>query len=224
MATVQHLDRRLSEIVRRLSLGPLEGVAFVAGSAFTHPKTVVPLFLLGAAASARLDPSGGGTLLNRVAYALVCIACTQMVAFTGKRVFRRPRPKLDRSVARAYDIRSKIAGGKSENESFPSGDTAAGSAWAAAMSVLTGSPLWLLVPPMVAFARVYFHCHWLGDTVAGAVIGVTVPWLLDASLGGWQAFGALHIAVFFVLYIGYMLWMSGGLVDPTNVRRSEIVG
>jgi membrane-associated phospholipid phosphatase len=33
-------------------------------------------------------------------------------------------------------------------------------------------PLMLLFP-VVAFARVYFHCHWVFDTVMGSIVGLS---------------------------------------------------
>jgi membrane-associated phospholipid phosphatase len=29
----------------------------------------------------------------------------------------------------------------------------------------------MLFLPLIAFARVYYQCHWIGDTVIGALLG-----------------------------------------------------
>ena len=58
------------------------------------------------------------------------------------------------------------------SKSMPSGDTGYGACFFT-LCALTFDCMGLMVLiPFVALARVYFHCHWIFDTVVGACIGI----------------------------------------------------
>ncbi|CAD7936957.1 unnamed protein product [Amoebophrya sp. A25] len=63
--------------------------------------------------------------------------------------------------------------------SFPSGDTAQASNLAFFL-LLYGDYAWgvLVLLPMVAIARVYYVCHWIEDTMCGAVVGAVMQLIL----------------------------------------------
>jgi membrane-associated phospholipid phosphatase len=102
-----------------------------------------------------------------------------------KVVAGRRRPGAHVMGHRIVDLRTR-----ERNNAMPSGDTAQSAAWtsiflwymsASPSSALFGlAPpfpwLWLVlaVPPLTAFGRVYYSCHWVGDTIAGAALGATV--------------------------------------------------
>jgi membrane-associated phospholipid phosphatase len=54
---------------------------------------------------------------------------------------------------------------------MPSGDSAQGALWAVLTLAFFKSNLSMLMIPLVAFGRVYFRCHWIGDTLIGSLIG-----------------------------------------------------
>ena len=91
-----------------------------------------------------------------------------------KKHFKRPRPVPKNLPKRIFNIR--------RNEidcSWPSGDTAQASIFA--IYILLIQPfifekipggqitlaIWIL---HVAFGRIYFHCHYIGDTVGGFIV------------------------------------------------------
>jgi len=53
---------------------------------------------------------------------------------------------------------------------MPSGDTAQAAIYAAVLSAFLGHRGWWLLLPAGAFGRVWYHCHWIGDTLVAAVI------------------------------------------------------
>ena len=55
--------------------------------------------------------------------------------------------------------------------SMPSGDSSAGALCCFEFAVMLGLPAIYVILPLVMCGRVYHHCHWFGDTIAGAVIG-----------------------------------------------------
>merc|ERR1712070_1153098 len=80
------------------------------------------------------------------------------------------------------------------NESFPSGDSAAGCAMAASVMFMTGQPAYFLFGIAVMLGRVYFMCHYLGDTLVGALIGTTPPVVWQCVLG-WENLTWVHLLV-----------------------------
>ena len=56
--------------------------------------------------------------------------------------------------------------------SMPSGDAAQGALWCTMTLLFFESNLSMLMLPFVALSRVYFRCHWIGDTVVGSMIGI----------------------------------------------------
>ena len=161
-------------------------------------------------------------IVNRLAFCLCSIALTNMLSYTLKTTVKRPRPKAVKGVKRHFNVRAKIAGGRSEFESFPSGDTAAGAAWGTTMAILTGIDAFYLVFIPVAFARVYYHCHWICDVLAGGLVGIVCPVILHfASPEGWRSYTAAHILCGVFVYGGYMKAVAGGHYHHTTLRHSN---
>ena len=67
-----------------------------------------------------------------------------------------------------------------ENGSFamPSGDSAAGGVFCMAMALAPGFQWCLAIAPLVMLGRVYYHCHWIADTICGASIGMMWSYIL----------------------------------------------
>lgn len=67
---------------------------------------------------------------------------------------------------------------------MPSGDTSQSAAFAAYLclympglfTVLGGNMFRLRLVAAVAAARVFFHCHYIGDTLVGALVGTLVTY------------------------------------------------
>eukprot|EP00351_Strombidinopsis_sp_SopsisLIS2011_P001893 CAMPEP_0116888760 /NCGR_PEP_ID=MMETSP0463-20121206/23950_1 /TAXON_ID=181622 /ORGANISM="Strombidinopsis sp, Strain SopsisLIS2011" /LENGTH=92 /DNA_ID=CAMNT_0004554183 /DNA_START=674 /DNA_END=952 /DNA_ORIENTATION=- len=55
---------------------------------------------------------------------------------------------------------------------MPSGDSGAGAVFCMVMTLVPGVTYCMLILPFVMLGRVYYHCHWLGDTICGATIGL----------------------------------------------------
>jgi len=62
---------------------------------------------------------------------------------------------------------------KEHGKSMPSGDSASCAFMQTMLFLIFGSTWGLIfILPMTMAARVYVHCHWFGDTIAGGVIGI----------------------------------------------------
>jgi membrane-associated phospholipid phosphatase len=55
---------------------------------------------------------------------------------------------------------------------MPSGDTIQGAQMCFAIYLFFQSYYVLFVIPMVALGRIYFRCHWIGDTIVGGILGI----------------------------------------------------
>ena len=78
--------------------------------------------------------------------------------------------------------------------SMPSGDSAAAAVFCTLIACEMNLPLIYFVLPLVMAGRVYYHCHWWGDTIAGAVIGVA-----------W----AILFVVYFDKFVPFFAWVAG---------------
>jgi len=64
---------------------------------------------------------------------------------------------------------------------MPSGDSGAGGVFCMVMTLVPGLVWCLALCPLVMLGRVYYHCHWLGDTICGASIGMMWSAILFAE-------------------------------------------
>ncbi len=108
-----------------------------------------------------------------LAMMLAC-ALAGLTARAIKAVSGRARPKTQTEM--------RWGGPKidSHHNSFPSGHTAASTAFFAVLALGSwriGAPL-LVVPLLIASARVYVAAHYLSDVVGAAVLGVICAWLV----------------------------------------------
>jgi len=54
---------------------------------------------------------------------------------------------------------------------MPSGDAAAAALFCFLFCSMLNMPAVYLLLPLVMLGRVYYHCHWLGDTFIGVAVG-----------------------------------------------------
>jgi len=163
LASVQRLDAKLSAPIQNLQLGCLDYLlAFPDGEAGCGPKGfftfLMPLFLMLHFVWEPIFPAFFVTMLVGIGPVGILKVATS-----------RLRPPAENSPPRMVNVR-KCA--HRELESFPSGC----SCWSGIISVLmydwTGNPGWFLLTALSMFVRIYFHCHWFGDTFLGALVGV----------------------------------------------------
>jgi membrane-associated phospholipid phosphatase len=54
---------------------------------------------------------------------------------------------------------------------MPSGDSAAAAIFCFIFAFVVGVPSVYVILPLVMAGRVYYQCHWIGDTIAGVICG-----------------------------------------------------
>ena len=91
--------------------------------------------------------------------------------------FKRPRPEINENVKRRYNVRKK-----ENNFSLPSGDSMQAANFAIIFLYYSGSYIGFILLPFVMFARIFYFCHYLLDTVIGAIIGLGVSFYITFPL------------------------------------------
>ena len=111
-----------------------------------------------------------------IIYNMVLVVGLLAVTQTLKKLIKRKRPIYateDHEEASNF-VKKRLANlGKREigSAAMPSGDSAQGALWVVITMLFFQTYAILLVIPMVCFGRVYFRCHWIGDTLVGSLIG-----------------------------------------------------
>ena len=100
---------------------------------------------------------------------LAMVTSTQVMKYTIKR--ERPQRKL--AVPRLSNLRDKEVG----TYSMPSGDTSAAAVFCFINACVMGLPAMYIILPLVALGRVYYQCHWFGDTIIGSFVGTFWGWV-----------------------------------------------
>jgi membrane-associated phospholipid phosphatase len=187
----------------------IEFVVFLFGYAF-NPVSI-PFWMMAASLSGVVIPNGAAMSKRQAYYPPIFYLATVLVTLIGTEVckasFRATRPEaVLSSEFRSSKLRrygALVASLKSKH-SFPSGDSAQ-----AANAVLFWfffvSPLtlerqrefttilhlfaFLIFYPGVAFARIFYHCHWIEDCLGGAVLAALLHRTVIPSVadGIWQA-------------------------------------
>ena len=88
--------------------------------------------------------------------------------------------------------------------SMPSGDSSAAAVFCCIVAYELDMPWIYLVLPLVMMGRVYYHCHWVGDTVAGILVGTF--------------WGILFIS-YFDLLVPIFSWVCGENVFVPNLKE-----
>ena len=86
-----------------------------------------------------------------------------------KALIGRERPTRITHVFRFCNMRDKEHG-----KAMPSGDSAAGAYFLALYALVFSAWPLIFFIPLVCLGRVYVHCHWIVDTVVGAILGYTI--------------------------------------------------
>lgn len=155
------VDFILSNYIFTLSLGQLEYFILTGACIFGHKGMPLTIML-----SSYFIGFGG------MLFMALCSVFTVLTSTLGKHSIGRLRPDPSLLSDRIFNIRSNF-----NNPAFPSGDTAQAAVFGTVMFLLLRSPFVLLSIPWAAFGRVYYGCHWVFDTCAGAFVGSLISFL-----------------------------------------------
>lgn len=165
---VKAIDHHLSVPLHNCaSIGPCEYVVFLLAVAFN--PCVLPFLWAAALMPYPISPQ-------------LIFACSSSILLTLvltlflKKALGRPRPVYNSTRGSQLLLNFRE---RETNCSMPSGDSAQAGLFWAFLVLQTGLslPLGCLCAFGTMFARVFYMCHYWGDTVAGVGLGVMVAWL-----------------------------------------------
>jgi len=96
---------------------------------------------------------------------------TGVVCLLLKNIFNRRRPGVE--ITNRKLLNPVVRLNRERLWSFPSGDSAQASCWAAAIGLSRFYWAWVVFP-LTMFARVYYGAHYVLDTFGGAMIGLSI--------------------------------------------------
>lgn len=166
LGTLDGLDKRVSLRYHKMSAGKLDYLYAVGAFAWGNRGMPCSLVL------SILVQGVGGFFFSSIS-ALVTVLSTQ----TLKHIIKRPRP----DPATCGDKKCSFWWSARTNYSMPSGDTAQAAVFGFSLYFMNNGWLWLLCGPFGAWGRVYYGVHYIGDTLAGFVIGAgltTLMWIV----------------------------------------------
>lgn len=104
---------------------------------------------------------------------LIHVLVTLIITLVTKNIFKRPRPNIKENVKRIFNCRNKET-----NYSMPSGDSMQSANFAILILFYLGNFSGFILIPFVMFARIFYFCHYIFDTVIGTLVGLCVSWVL----------------------------------------------
>lgn len=105
---------------------------------------------------------------------LLSTLATLIFSLFLKKKIGRPRPIPSKISKRIVDLRQH-----EKNCSMPSGDSIQAGNWAVLIYLYLDFSFGFLFVPLVMFARIYYYCHYLFDTIVGAILGSFISLLIN---------------------------------------------
>ena len=108
---------------------------------------------------------------------LIHVIIILIITLLSKSFFGRKRPNENKEVIRLFNCRSC-----ENNCSMPSGDSMQAANFAILFLYYFGNFFGFFLIPFVMFARIFYFCHYVFDTVIGALMGFFISYILVFSL------------------------------------------
>ena len=108
---------------------------------------------------------------------LIHVITMLIITVVLKYIIKRPRPEINEFVKRRYNVRKKET-----NFSMPSGDSMQAGNFAIISLLYLNSYYGFFLVPFVMFARIFYFCQYLFDTIIGVLIGMGVSYFLAYPL------------------------------------------
>ncbi len=166
------IDKRISDKIHSMELPPSKEKLIYLSARLFNPDFITCYFLL-ILASKYFISNDSLFVIKPLIHTLTLLILTLLI----KKVTARPRPTPKKEAKRLYDLRKY-----EKNCSMPSGDSLQSANFAIILLFYFNSFLGFFILPFVMFARIYYFCHYLFDTVVGSVMGILFSYLIYITI------------------------------------------
>ena len=109
---------------------------------------------------------------------VMIFAIVFLIILPMKKIINRKRPNRIETVYRVLNMRDLEHG----NASHPSGDTLACAYFLGCFFYIFDANWTIfIIVILCALGRVYVHCHWIGDTIVGGLLGMVMTYFVWAD-------------------------------------------
>jgi len=195
LESLDSIDKSVSSLVHRAQVGMGEIIILPFALIFNPPGIAMLsvamynfLVFIEAQHAEKERPKNEDQMQLLINYLLHVIVLVLVTTIT-KRLGARPRPDdptcCDKNARNARYINLRH---HETNCSMPSGDTAQSAIFVTFLSFylpafwqfLGGTKFSIKWVMCIAFARIFYHCHYVGDTIIGAALGASVAFVLHS--------------------------------------------
>jgi membrane-associated phospholipid phosphatase len=165
---LDNFDKEISLKIHNLELNKLlEIIVFIFARMF-NPGFVICYFLLILFQTYTTE--------NHKLFILKPLTHTLLILITSNRLKKwlaRPRPLKIEKIRRISDLRQH-----EKNCSMPSGDSIQAANFAIILYFYYNTTIGFFLIPGVMFARIFYFCHYVFDTIVGASLGIIISSLI----------------------------------------------
>ena len=164
------IDRQLSKPIHNSKLNDnIEHVLFIFGRMFSPEFIAAYITLLGLISLIKYHN------IYLIVRPLINVLLGLVLVIFIKKIIGRPRPNFN--PIKKYQLRKRET-----NCSMPSGDSFQAALFATMLLNDFNCYYGFILVPFVMYARIYFNCHFLFDTIIGALIGIFFTIVLNSFL------------------------------------------
>ena len=169
LSKIDSFDRNISSYIYELELNKIfENIIYIFGRIFNPDMMIIFYSLVFLYQLFRYN--NYYYLLKPAIHVFTVFILTGILKY----IIKRPRPEINKKPRRLYNLRKK-----EKNFSMPSGDSIQAANFAImALFYFKISFFGFILLPFVMFSRIFYFCHYLFDTIIGAIIGLSVSFSL----------------------------------------------
>ena len=168
LSTLDKYDKTLSDKIHNLEINDIcEFVLYISARLY-NPECVTCYFVIIFAYFAKVKHDYF-FIIKPFLHVLIIL----IVTLLSKHIIGRPRPNAKENIKRNFILRHKET-----NCSMPSGDAMQSANFAVILIYYFNCYYGVLLIPFVMISRVYYFCHYVSDTIVGAIAG----WVISYSL------------------------------------------
>ena len=168
LSILDNYDKQLSDKIHKLEINDIFEFVLYLSARLYNPECVTCYFIIMFAYFAKVKHDYF-FIVKPVLHVLIIL----LVTLISKHIIGRPRPNVRENVKRNFILRHK-----EKNCSMPSGDAMQSANFAVILIYSFNCYYGILLIPFVMISRVYYFCHYVSDTVVGAIAG----WIISYSL------------------------------------------